>query len=74
MAEWKGKIVTCDRCGTECRRKFLKDEHCDGGFTVSPRFEPLEDGWKYHYEIGWLCPACEEEFEKTISNFLKTKK
>lgn len=70
MAEWTGKIVTCDRCGAECRREFLKDEHYDGGFTVSSKFAPMKDGWEYHRETGWLCPTCEKEFQEIMKSFM----
>ena len=33
MSEWKGKIVTCDRCFRERRCKFVGEDELDGGFT-----------------------------------------
>ncbi len=74
MAEWKGMIVTCDRCGAEVRRKFLKEDDRDGGFTHVQKFEPMEADWKYHHETGWLCPICEATFQRTIDDFMMTFK
>ena len=31
MAEWKGMITTCDRCGKETRRKWINEKEMDGG-------------------------------------------
>lgn len=74
MAEWKGKIVTCDRCGAECRCKYLSEGVRDGGFTHLQKFEPMKDDWQYHPEVGWLCPLCESTFQRTIKNFMTYSK
>lgn len=71
MSEWKGKIIACDRCGKECRCKFLKDDELDGGFTHVERFEKVPEDWYYSYEIGWLCPNCFGEFKYLREQFMK---
>ena len=75
MSEWTGKIVTYDRCGREVRRKLLERTELDGGFTHTNRFVEMPETWKYHHETGWLCPDCEEEFQKRLGEFMwKTKR
>lgn len=70
MGEWKGKIVTCDKCGRECRRKLIDTTEADGGFTHVERFEEMPETWKYRYEIGYLCPECNGEYELLLQNFM----
>ena len=71
MGEWIGMIVTCDRCGKECRRKLLGERELDGGFTHVQNFEEMPGTWKYRYEIGYLCPECNGEYESLLRNFMK---
>ena len=73
MSEWKGKIVTCDRCFRECRCKFVGEDELDGGFTRVERFEEIPETWKYRYEIGWLCPECNTAYEILIKNFMEKR-
>lgn len=70
MGEWKGKIVTCDRCGRECRRELIDTVEADGGFTRIDRFVKMPETWKYRYEIGYLCPDCNAEYESLIKAFM----
>ncbi len=58
MGEWKGKIVTCDKCGSEVRRKLI---------------EQMPETWKYRYEVGYLCPDCNAEYESLIRSFMERK-
>ena len=71
MSEWIGKIVTCDRCGREVRRKLLERTELDGGFTSTNRFAEMPETWKYHHDTGWLCPDCADEFQKHLDAFMK---
>lgn len=71
MSEWKGMIVTCDRCGKECRRKFLGESELDGGFTHINGVEEMPEAWRYRYEIGWLCPECNSKYEHLQTHFMK---
>lgn len=71
MSEWKGMIIGCDRCGKELRRKLLGETELDGGFTHAERFEEMPETWKFRYEIGYLCPECNGEYESLLRNFMK---
>lgn len=71
MSEWKGMIVSCDRCGKECRRKLLGEKDLDGGFTHIEQYEQMPGEWKYRFEIGWLCPECTSEYESLTASFMK---
>jgi len=73
MGEWTGKIVTCDRCGRECRRKLLERTESDGGFTFNNRFVEMPETWKCHHGIGWLCPDCNAKYESIITDFMEEK-
>ena len=70
MSEWQGMIIGCDRCGKELRRKRLGETELDGGFTHVERFEEMPETWKYRYEIGYLCPECNSEYELLLRNFM----
>jgi len=70
MSEWQGIIIGCDRCGKELRRKRLGETDLDGGFTHVERFEEMPETWKYRYEIGYLCPECNSEYESLLRNFM----
>jgi len=71
--EWIGKIVTCDRCYRECRRKLLERTEQDGGFTHTDRFVEMPETWKYRQETGWLCPDCNAKYESIIADFMEEK-
>lgn len=73
MSEWQGMIIGCDRCGKELRRKRLGETELDGGFTHVERFEEMPDTWKYRYEVGYLCPDCNAEYESLIRSFMGRK-
>lgn len=70
MAEWKGMIVSCDRCGKEIRRKWLNEKKMDGGFTRIQNFEPMAEDWDYKVGIGWLCPNCEAAYKNMLDMFM----
>lgn len=73
MSEWKGKIVTCDRCGKECRCRYKGGKELDGGFTYVEMFEEMPEAWKYRHEIGWLCPDCNTTYETLVKNFMEKR-
>lgn len=68
--EWKGMIITCDKCGREFRCELIGQTEADGGFTRTDRYMQLPKTWKYRHEIGYLCPDCEAEFEELIQKFM----
>lgn len=73
MSEWKGMIVTCDRCGKETRREWLSEKEMDGGFTRIQNFEPIAEGWEYEPVIeGHLCPFCHDAFEQILDEFMNS--
>lgn len=74
MGEVKGKLVTCDRCGTTIFLKLFGSEIFDGGFTQQDKFEEAPAGWELcaSDEKGKycrLCPSCYEEFTKLLTVF-----
>ena len=70
MSEWTGKIIACDRCGKECRLKLLGERELDGGFAHVQNFEKMPETWKYRYEIGYLCPKCNAEYQSLTAIFM----
>lgn len=64
MAEWIGKIITCDRCGKKIKLKYLGDN------DIFKTFEDVPNDWKYHLDTGWLCPDCQEAYQNMISMFM----
>lgn len=69
MAETKGKLVTCDRCGAKIFTPCTGEGERDGGFTRWNYFAPLPEGWNKHYEVGQLCPDCNQKYEDIINEF-----
>ena len=71
MAEAKGKLVSCDRCGDTVFLKCTGEGETDGGYTRWNTFETFPDGWAYHHEVGSLCPSCNAEYKRLIVDFKK---
>lgn len=70
MAEIKGRLTICDRCGEKVFSQCNGEGETDGGFTRWNKFEPLPEGWESHYNgIGMLCPKCNKEYKKLIEKF-----
>ena len=69
MAEIKGKITICDRCGEQVFSKCIGEGETDGGFTRWNKFEPLPEGWEYHLMVGLLCPKCNAEYKSLVEKF-----
>lgn len=72
MAEQKGKLKTCDRCGAQVFLKTTGDGEADGGFTRWNKFED-SPGWKRVFLPGPsvdLCPTCNDNFERMCRNFM----
>lgn len=70
MAEIKGRMTICDRCGETVFSKCTGEGELDGGFTRWNKFEDKPNGWDYHCETGQLCPKCNEEYGNMIKKFL----
>lgn len=73
MGEWKGMIITCDRCGKEHRRALLGEKVLDGGFTRADDFEGMPSSWEYRRNTGWLCPECNTAYETLVKNFMEKR-
>lgn len=74
MAEVKGLLISCDRCGTTAFRKCTGEGERDGGYTRWNTFEPAPEGWDTHRDTGQLCPRCNQEYTRLINSFMnKTK-
>ena len=69
MAEVKGMLCTCDRCGAQVFRKCTGENERDGGYTHWNTFEGYPEGWDYHSEVGRLCPDCNSKYERLIKDF-----
>lgn len=74
MAEVRGKLLTCDRCGTTVFLKVIKESDLDGGFTKYTKFEDAPEGWEYHREPGTygchLCPTCNKTYKSILKDFI----
>ncbi|MBR3797206.1 MAG: hypothetical protein IKK34_14440 [Clostridia bacterium] len=73
MAYMNGRKYTCDRCGSEAFCKCTGEGETDGGFTRWNEFEPLPEGWQTHFEVGMLCPMCNQEFNIFVTHFMGVK-
>lgn len=73
MAEAKGKLVTCDRCGMQTFLKCTGEGERDGGYTRWNTFEDYPEGWEWRRDVGQLCPDCNQEYEKLIATFMKVE-
>lgn len=65
MADQKGLLKTCDRCGAQVFLKYTGTDTLDGGYTKLDKFEDAPDGWgccKVGREYRTLCPACAERW------------
>jgi hypothetical protein len=71
MAEKKGKLVSCDRCGEEVFLKCTGESATDGGYTRWNKFEDLPHGWDWHSDTGRLCPACNKMYIEMLEHFMK---
>lgn len=69
MAEEKGMLKTCDRCGKTIFLKCTGEGEMDGGFTRWNEFEPAPQGWDYVRDVGTLCPDCMCDYNFMIDNF-----
>ena len=69
MSEVNGKLVTCDRCGTNVFLKYTGEKYGDGGFTRRDVYEEIPNGWEHHVEVGMLCPACNTEWNNIVASF-----
>ena len=77
MAEQKGKLLTCDRCGEQVFLKYLRTDSLDGGYTRSDNFEETPDGW-YSRNVGkdfvtkyaLLCPECNRLCGELLAGFM----
>ena len=69
MAQVKGRLSICDRCGKTIFSKVTGEGETDGGYTRWNKFEELPEGWKNYYEVGLLCPDCNAIYHKIIAAF-----
>lgn len=58
MAEKKGKLLICDRCGQTVFLEYTKTTDHDGGWTTVDHYEAPPEGWEYYTDFGRLCPSC----------------
>lgn len=69
MAQYKGQLTVCDRCGCKAFAKYIGKGEADGGYTTWDKFESL-DGWVYEVGIGYLCPSCKEDWDRAKQKFI----
>ena len=73
MASQKGRVITCDRCGTAVFTKLHHDTYMGGGTTTREPGEANAPGWHYGTVAGIfrdLCPACAAEWRKIGTAFI----
>lgn len=74
MADQKGKLKTCDRCGAQVFLKHTGTDVLDGGYTQLDKYETAPAGWN-SYNLSkvyrTLCPACAERWEEICSAFME---
>ena len=73
MAEQKGLLKTCDRCGAQIFLKYKGTDSLDGGYTKRDNFEATPDGWDYcNVDHGYkaLCPACAKRWAEICTEFM----
>lgn len=73
MAEVKGKICDCERCGKTVFLRFTGGESLFGGWQNVDHFEDFPEGWAYHSDTGRLCPECDAVYTKLINDFMPRK-
>ena len=73
MAEIKGKLTVCEKCGEWHFSKLLGRKDFDGGYTHTDEFEELPEGWAYYTGIGTLCPTCGNALKRLVRDFLPDK-
>lgn len=80
MAEHKGLLKICDRCGATVFLKTTGDGEADGGFTRWNKFEPAPAGWDCvnvgetetgHRVYKTLCPVCTAEWSRINKQFME---
>lgn len=76
MAEKKGLLIICDRCGNTGFCECNGEGEADGGYTRWNKFEPPPEGWgisrdceKYHR----LCHHCYAEYQRILQEFQTVK-
>lgn len=77
MAEIKGKLLTCDRCGEQIFLKHIKTDALDGGFTKREIYEETPEGWysrnvskDFVGKYAFLCPECNRQCGKLLTDFM----
>lgn len=61
-----GRMLRCDRCGTEEFEEYVGTDTRDGGFTRIDRYSPAE-GWGHEWienRHADMCPVCFKEYKK----------
>lgn len=84
MAEVKGKLCSCDRCGVEVFLKATGESETDGGYTRWNKFESYPDGWTVveipvpisstnrAHDYLMACPNCNALWRNVLNDhFLK---
>lgn len=74
MAETKGMLKTCDRCGETIFLKVLGGREMDAGITRWDEFEPFPIGWDMRNDIGTLCSKCSEGYKNLLKSFMERVK
>lgn len=74
MAEKKGLLVSCDRCGATTFREYIGKGDADGGYTTWDKFESIEEGWEF-CQVDFrknirLCPTCAQRWKHHVDMFL----
>lgn len=88
MARITGNMYVCERCcnhvfvnestalSEETKRamKKINAQHCPEGERSPKGFNIwLPAGWKWHSDIGNLCPECAKKYNDLLTEFLEAK-
>ena len=63
MAETKGMLKTCDRCGETVFIKRLPTREIE-------EFEKTPEGWEWRTDTKLLCPKCSETYRSIVKDFM----
>lgn len=72
MAEKKGKLLICDRCGATVFLECTGEGERDGGYTRWNNFEDRPEGWEFVRDctkFSMLCPECFKKYKDIIRGF-----
>lgn len=74
MAETKGMLKTCDRCGETIFLEVIGGKEMDAGITRWDKFENAPEGWEWRSDTKLLCPKCSAGYRSIVKQFMERVK